>query len=90
MDPVEGRILVDGIDISTIGIHDLRSRVVCLLAVFCLNSSNDGVDLHSTSQYGSQIPSIFTDVLLGRYSFLWYSAREPGSLWCVSSSAHLG
>ncbi|KAH6888231.1 multidrug resistance-associated ABC transporter [Coprinopsis sp. MPI-PUGE-AT-0042] len=27
VDPVEGRILIDGIDISTIGIHDLRSRV---------------------------------------------------------------
>jgi hypothetical protein len=28
VDPVEGRILIDGIDISSIGIHDLRSRVV--------------------------------------------------------------
>jgi ABC-type multidrug transport system fused ATPase/permease subunit len=25
---VEGRIVIDGIDISTIGLHDLRSRVV--------------------------------------------------------------
>lgn len=28
VDPVQGRILIDGIDISKIGIHDLRSRVV--------------------------------------------------------------
>lgn len=28
VDPVSGRILIDGIDISTIGIHDLRSRLV--------------------------------------------------------------
>lgn len=28
VDPMEGRILIDGIDISKIGIHDLRSRVV--------------------------------------------------------------
>ncbi len=28
VDPTEGRILIDGIDTSTIGIHDLRSRLV--------------------------------------------------------------
>ncbi|EAU87480.2 ATP-binding cassette transporter [Coprinopsis cinerea okayama7 len=27
VDPTEGKIIIDGIDISTIGIHDLRSRV---------------------------------------------------------------
>ncbi|OBZ77340.1 ATP-dependent bile acid permease [Grifola frondosa] len=27
VDPSEGRILIDGIDISTIGLHDLRSRI---------------------------------------------------------------
>ncbi|KAL4065665.1 hypothetical protein V8B97DRAFT_2019002 [Scleroderma yunnanense] len=27
VDPMEGRIVIDGIDISTIGVHDLRSRV---------------------------------------------------------------
>ncbi|KAF8890917.1 multidrug resistance-associated ABC transporter [Infundibulicybe gibba] len=27
VDPISGRILIDGIDISTIGIHDLRSRL---------------------------------------------------------------
>lgn len=30
VDPVEGRILIDGIDISKIGIHDLRSRLVSI------------------------------------------------------------
>lgn len=29
MDPASGHIFIDGIDISKIGIHDLRSRVVC-------------------------------------------------------------
>jgi ABC-type multidrug transport system fused ATPase/permease subunit len=28
VEPASGRILVDGIDITTIGLHDLRSRVV--------------------------------------------------------------
>lgn len=28
MDPASGKIIIDGIDISTIGVHDLRSRVV--------------------------------------------------------------
>ncbi|TFK37596.1 multidrug resistance-associated ABC transporter [Crucibulum laeve] len=27
MDPISGRIVIDGIDISTIGLHDLRSRM---------------------------------------------------------------
>jgi len=27
VDPISGRILIDGIDISTIGVHDLRSRL---------------------------------------------------------------
>lgn len=27
VDPVEGKIVIDGIDISTIGVHDLRSRL---------------------------------------------------------------
>jgi ABC-type bacteriocin/lantibiotic exporter with double-glycine peptidase domain len=28
VDPTSGRILIDGIDISKIGTHDLRSRLV--------------------------------------------------------------
>ena len=28
VDPVQGRILIDGVDISKIGIHDLRTRLV--------------------------------------------------------------
>ena len=31
VDPTSGRIIIDGIDISTIGIHDLRSRLVGIL-----------------------------------------------------------
>jgi ABC-type multidrug transport system fused ATPase/permease subunit len=29
VDPASGRIVIDGIDISKIGLHDLRSRIVC-------------------------------------------------------------
>lgn len=29
-DPASGRIMIDGIDISKIGIHDLRSRLVSI------------------------------------------------------------
>jgi hypothetical protein len=38
VDPVSGRILIDGIDISKIGIHDLRSRLVCLKPSHCVAS----------------------------------------------------
>jgi ABC-type multidrug transport system fused ATPase/permease subunit len=34
IDPESGRIIIDGIDISTIGIHDLRSRLVCIFSFF--------------------------------------------------------
>ena len=33
VEPASGRILVDGIDITTIGLHDLRSRVVSVQSV---------------------------------------------------------
>lgn len=33
VDPAQGRIVIDGIDISKIGIHDLRSRLVSVSGV---------------------------------------------------------
>lgn len=33
VDPAEGSIIVDGIDITTIGLHDLRSRLVCFVVL---------------------------------------------------------
>ena len=33
VDPASGRIVIDGIDISKIGLHDLRSRIVRCLAM---------------------------------------------------------
>ena len=30
VDPANGRIMIDGVDITTIGVHDLRSRLVCV------------------------------------------------------------
>lgn len=35
VDPTRGRIMIDGIDISTIGLYDLRSRLVRLLVFAC-------------------------------------------------------
>lgn len=40
VDPTEGRIIIDGIDITTIGVHDLRSRIVSLM-VFSKALSTD-------------------------------------------------
>lgn len=33
VDPAAGRIFIDGIDITTIGLHDLRSRIVGIQSV---------------------------------------------------------
>ena len=38
VDPVQGRILIDGVDISKIGVHDLRSRLVSIWR--CLGASD--------------------------------------------------
>ena len=50
VDPASGRIVIDGVDITTIGLHDLRSRVVsvqleCLSSPGCLTVT---ADLHTT------------------------------------------
>lgn len=51
VDPAEGKIIIDGIDISTIGIQDLRSRIVGQPTSFLLSLAEPGnsVDLHSSS-----------------------------------------
>lgn len=36
VDPTEGKIVIDGIDIQTIGLQDLRSRIVRRLSIIWL------------------------------------------------------
>ncbi|KAJ7468712.1 hypothetical protein FB451DRAFT_1560403 [Mycena latifolia] len=60
VDPSSGRILVDGIDISNIGIHDLRSRI-CLIpqdASLFSGSLKDNLD-----PFGDYEDSVCLDVL---------------------------
>ncbi len=65
VDPTEGRILIDGIDISQIGVHDLRERLVCLSGFWrCGEDSYYTLDLHSAR----------------RYTFCWYASGILGSL----------
>lgn len=48
VDPVQGRILIDGIDISKIGIHDLRSRLVSVGGIWMSKLKADwDIDVHS-------------------------------------------
>ncbi|KAG1750553.1 uncharacterized protein EDB91DRAFT_1108133 [Suillus paluster] len=55
VDPVSGRILIDGIDISTIGVHDLRSRLTFIpqdatLFSGTLRDNLDPFDEHEDSE----------------------------------------
>ena len=60
VDPAQGRIMIDGIDISKIGVHDLRSRLVSVGEEIGRTSSwliLRRVDVHS-----SRCDVIFWDV----------------------------
>lgn len=50
VEPTEGAIVVDGIDIAKIGLYDLRSRVVSSLPSQLDLPPNDIVDYYSTRQ----------------------------------------
>ncbi|KAG6830506.1 hypothetical protein H0H92_000347 [Tricholoma furcatifolium] len=50
VDPTNGRILIDGIDISTIGIHDLRSRLDATLFSGTLRENLDPFNEHTDAE----------------------------------------
>ncbi|KAH7904532.1 P-loop containing nucleoside triphosphate hydrolase protein, partial [Hygrophoropsis aurantiaca] len=50
VDPTSGRILIDGVDISTIGIHDLRSRLDATLFSGTLRDNLDPFGEHEDSE----------------------------------------
>ncbi|KAJ6542780.1 multidrug resistance-associated ABC transporter [Mycena capillaripes] len=60
VDPSNGRIIIDGIDISTIGIHDLRSRITFIPqdATLFSGSLRDNLD-----PFGDHEDSVCMDVL---------------------------
>ncbi|KAJ6542743.1 multidrug resistance-associated ABC transporter [Mycena capillaripes] len=60
VDPSNGRIIIDGIDISTIGIHDLRSRITFIPqdATLLSGSLRDNLD-----PFGDHEDSVCMDVL---------------------------
>ncbi|KAH6873975.1 multidrug resistance-associated ABC transporter [Coprinopsis sp. MPI-PUGE-AT-0042] len=63
VDPVEGRILIDGIDISTIGIHDLRSRVVPLTDILQDATLFSGTLRENLDPFGEHTDADCLDVL---------------------------
>lgn len=66
VDPAEGKIVIDGIDISSIGLHDLRSRIACFSRVVDASPPLISiVDFHSSR----------CRALFGHYP------REPRSFW---------
>lgn len=72
VDPSSGRILIDGIDISKIGIHDLRERLVgVFLGARSIAVADRNVDVYSTRCH----------------PVFWHAAREFGSFrYAVSRS----
>jgi hypothetical protein len=52
VDPESGRIVIDGIDISTIGVHDLRSRLVCsrIANAYLVTLMLLSLDIHSAGK----------------------------------------
>ncbi|KAI0070122.1 multidrug resistance-associated ABC transporter [Panus rudis PR-1116 ss-1] len=52
VDPAEGKIIIDGIDITTIGLHDLRSRITFIPqdATLFSGTLRENLDPFSTSQ----------------------------------------
>lgn len=62
VDPTSGRIIIDGIDISTIGLYDLRSRIVRSAVLFVQQHWADCFpDFHSS----------------GCHPLLRHTARQP-------------
>lgn len=49
VDPTGGRILIDGIDIATIGTHDLRSRLVGDSRLMTCPHADHCIDIYSPS-----------------------------------------
>lgn len=50
VDPTQGKIVIDGLDITKIGVHDLRSRLVsrCLLLFRDVSPHLSFLDVHPT------------------------------------------
>jgi ABC-type multidrug transport system fused ATPase/permease subunit len=83
VDPVSGRILIDGIDISKIGVHDLRSRLTFIPqdATLFSGTLRDNLD-----PFGEHEDSECLDVLY-RVQMLTQSAYQSQHNSCTPSRA---
>jgi ABC-type transport system involved in Fe-S cluster assembly fused permease/ATPase subunit len=74
VDPASGRILIDGIDISTIGLHDLRSRIVRrLLLLLSDHNLFKYIDIYST---GKHVALLFCSLLTDFRMLLYFRERS--------------
>jgi ABC-type multidrug transport system fused ATPase/permease subunit len=64
VDPAQGRIVIDGIDISKIGVHDLRSRLVSVFPLGRILVLMSAADVH-TSGVSSSRAAWLSEVLMG-------------------------
>lgn len=100
MEPTGGKIIVDGIDISTVGLHDLRSRFGIIPQDPTLFNGTVRYNLDPLSQHSDQeiwevtfvklfyfmscAKSLLTVVLLANWMLMNLCYDFPGS-WKVSA-----
>lgn len=70
VDPSEGRIVIDGIDISTIGLHDLRSRITFIPqdATLFSGTLRDNLDPFGDHEDSECLQALYSVQLIGHSS----------------------